>query len=186
MGQKPIEGSNPSLSASFPDQDPHQMTTTRREFVAGSGALVVALANLAACAKREQGAKRSDVEALLADIAEEILSDYPENATAFGVDVGARAALKSRLSDRSPAGQRAIAERVAKRLERLNAIDPASVPEQLRVDLDVVRTAHETAAEGFKYTYGDVALLNSNWSYRNAPYVVAQNTGAFLEIPGLL
>src|SRR5690606_23868664 len=53
-------------------------------------------------------------------------------------------------------------------------------------DLDVVRTAHETAAEGFKFPYGDVALLNQNWSWRNAPYVVAQNTGAFLEIPGLL
>ena len=49
-----------------------------------------------------------------------------------------------------------------------------------------MRTAHETAAEGFKFPYGDVALLNSNWSWRNAPYVVAQNTGAFLEIPSLL
>src|SRR5690606_29432012 len=29
-------------------------------------------------------------------------------------------------------------------------------------------------------------FLNLNWSWRNAPYVVAQNTGAFLEIPGLL
>ena len=36
------------------------------------------------------------------------------------------------------------------------------------------------------FPYGDVALLNSNWSYRNASYVVAQNTGAFLEIPSLL
>jgi len=49
-----------------------------------------------------------------------------------------------------------------------------------------VLTAHETAAEGFKFPYGDVALLNQNWSWRNAPYVVAQNTGAFLEIPSLL
>ena len=49
-----------------------------------------------------------------------------------------------------------------------------------------MRTAHETAAEGFAFPYGDVALLNSNWSWRNAPYVVAQNTGAFLEIPSLL
>jgi uncharacterized protein (DUF885 family) len=50
----------------------------------------------------------------------------------------------------------------------------------------VVRTAHEIALQGFAFPYGDVALLNSNWSWRNAPYVVAQNTGAFLEIPGLL
>ena len=49
-----------------------------------------------------------------------------------------------------------------------------------------MRTAHEFAAEGFAQPYGDSALLNSSWSYRNAPYVVAQNTGAFLEIPSML
>jgi uncharacterized protein (DUF885 family) len=49
-----------------------------------------------------------------------------------------------------------------------------------------MRTAHEFALEGFAFPYGDVALLDSQWSWRNAPYVVAQNTGAFLEIPGML
>jgi uncharacterized protein (DUF885 family) len=49
-----------------------------------------------------------------------------------------------------------------------------------------MRTAHEFAAEGFAFPYGDVAVLNANWSWRNAPYVVAQNTGAFLEIPNIL
>jgi hypothetical protein len=48
------------------------------------------------------------------------------------------------------------------------------------IDLDVVRTAHETAAVRFAFPYGEVALLNSNWSWRNASYVVAQYTGAFL------
>src|SRR4029453_1669482 len=55
-----------------------------------------------------------------------------------------------------------------------------------RVDVDIIRTAHEFANEGFKFPYGDVSVLNQNWAYRNAPYVVAQNTGAFLEIPSLL
>ena len=68
----------------------------------------------------------------------------------------------------------------------MQAIDAAGLDEAARIDLDVVRTAHETAAEGFEFPYGDVALLNQNWSWRNAPYVVAQNTGAFLEIPSLL
>ena len=31
-----------------------------------------------------------------------------------------------------------------------------------------------------------MALLNSNWSYRNSPYVTAQNTGAFIEMPSFL
>jgi uncharacterized protein (DUF885 family) len=50
----------------------------------------------------------------------------------------------------------------------------------------VVRTVHELAVEGFAFPYGEVASLNSNWSYRNSPYAVAQNTGAFVDIPSFL
>ena len=125
-------------------------------------------------------------ETLLAAITEELLVDYPESATQLGIDKGARAALKSKLGDRSAAGQQAIAQRVAQRLERLKAIDMPALGNAARIDVDVVRTAHEFALEGFAFPYGDVALLNSQWSWRNAPYVVAQNTGAFLEIPSLL
>ena len=160
------------------------MTTNRRDFIAGTGAALAALSGLAACAKREPAPRI--VENPLPGIAEEILADYPENATGLGIDTGARAALKAKLSDRSAAGQEAIAKRVAARLERLKAVDANALDEAARIDLDVVRTAHETAAEGFKFPFGDVALLNGNYSYRNAPYVVAQNTGAFLEIPSFL
>ena len=159
------------------------MTTSRREFIAGSGAVIAALASLRA--RASEGAD-SPAEKLLAEIAEEILADYPENATSLGIDNGARAALKARLSDRSANAQLAIAHRVAARLEKLRAIDASALAEGTRIDLDVVRTAHETAAAGLAFPYGEVALLNQNWSWRNAPYVVAQNTGAFLEIPSLL
>ena len=159
------------------------MTTNRRDFIAGTGALIATLASLRA---RAAAGADSAAEKLLAEIAEELLADYPENATGLGIDNGARAALKARLSDRSAAGQAAIARRVSARLERLQAIDACALDEAVRIDLDVVRTAHETAVEGFAFPYGDVALLNQNWSYRNAPYVVAQNTGAFLEIPSLM
>ena len=159
------------------------MTTSRREFIAGTGALVAALAHLRA---RAASGADTAVEKRLAGIADELLADYPENATNLGIDTGPRAPLKARLSDRSAAGQQAIARRVASRLERLSSIDAAALDDRTRIDLDVVRTAHETAAEGFTFPYGDVALLNQNWSYRNAPYIVAQNTGAFLEIPSLL
>ena len=90
------------------------------------------------------------------------------------------------MSDRSPAGQESIQKRVATRLERLKGIDATALSPAARIDVDVLRTAHEFTLEGFAFPYGDVALLNSNWSWRNAPYVVAQNTGAFLEIPSLL
>jgi uncharacterized protein (DUF885 family) len=162
------------------------MTSNRREFIAGTGAALAALSGLAACARKTPGSRPVDVESLLSEVADELLADYPENATGLGIDAGARAALKAKLSDRSAAGQRAIAQRVAARLKRMQAVDAAALDESVRTDLDVVRTAHQTAVEGFAFPYGDVAVLNQNWSYRNAPYVVAQNTGAFLEIPSLL
>jgi uncharacterized protein (DUF885 family) len=164
------------------------MGATRREFLAGTGAAIAAMTNLAACAKREAPAAISaaDVSSSLSGVAEDLLVDYPENATSLGIDTGVRAALKAKLSDRSAAGQAAISKRVTERLAVLKAFDAATLDEAARIDLDVVRTAHETAAEGFAFPYGEVALLNSNWSWRNAPYVVAQNTGTFLEIPGLL
>jgi len=159
------------------------MTTTRRDFVIGTGAALAAskLSAVNAAAEQDAGA-----ENLLATFTEELLVDYPESATMLGIDNGARAALKSKLADRSAAGQETLARRVAQRLERLKSIDIATLGDAARTDVDVMRTAHEFALEGFAFPYGDVALLNSQWSWRNAPYVVAQNTGAFLEIPGML
>lgn len=162
------------------------MNSNRRQFIAGTGAAVAALSGLAARARQAQAASPADVEALLATMAEALLAEYPENATALGIDGGARAALKAKLTDRSAAGQAQIARQVAARLQQLRAVDASTLDEAARTDLDVVRTVHETAVEGFAFPYGDVAVLNQSWSWRNAPYVVAQNTGAFLEIPSLL
>ena len=160
------------------------MNTTRRDFMINSTVALAASqlpAGAAATSEYDAAAER-----LLAEIAEELLADYPESATMLGIDNAARAPLKTRLGDRSAAGQQAIEKRVADRLRRLKTLDPNKLGDAARVDVDVVRTAHEFTLEGFAFPYGDVALLNSNWSWRNAPYVVAQNTGAFLEIPGLL
>ena len=156
---------------------------TRRDFVIGTGA-ALALSNLPAvsASPTNDGPARK----LLDAITEELLVDYPESATQLGIDMGTRAALKSKLADRSATGQKTIAQRVAQRLDRMKSIDMAALGNAARIDVDVMRTAHEFALEGFAFPYGEVALLNSNWSWRNAPYVVAQNTGAFLEIPSLL
>lgn len=159
------------------------MSPNRRDFVIGTGATIAATHLNAEAA---DSARSRTAEPLLSDITEELLVDYPESATQLGIDKGARAALKARLADRSAAGQKVIAQRVAKRIERLKAIDTAALGDAARIDVDVMRTAHEFALDGFAFPYGDMALLNSQWSWRNAPYVVAQNTGAFLEIPGML
>jgi len=123
---------------------------------------------------------------LLEQITEQILNTYPESASSSGIDTDNRKRLKSKLGNRSPEGQTKIKQDVRKTLDKLKAVDTASLPADQALNIDVVRTVYEMTAEGFEFSYGDVALLNSNWSYRNSPYSVSQNTGAFIEIPSFL
>ena len=69
------------------------MSTNRRDFIAGTGALIATLTHLRA---RAADSAASPAEKLLAGIAEELLEDYPENATTLGIDAGARAAPRLR------------------------------------------------------------------------------------------
>ncbi|QUT08163.1 DUF885 domain-containing protein [Sphingobium phenoxybenzoativorans] len=158
------------------------MTTSRRDFLIASGA-TLALSTFPANAAQSSDAK---AEATLSDMAEQMLADYPESATSLGIDKDARAPLKSRLFDRTPAGIEAAKNHALSRLKKLKAIDLKALSAGTATDVDVVRTAHETALEGFAFPFGDMAAINSNWSYRNSPYVVAQNTGAFVETPDFL
>ncbi len=164
------------------------MATDRRQFIAAGSAAILASGIVARAATGAETTTAADSAAsqLLGQFGEELLADYPESATALGVDKGARAALKAQLTDRTAAGQARIAQRARARLAALDALDVAALSAGLRTDIDVLRTAYGFATQGFGFPYGDVALLNLNWSWRNAPYVVAQNTGAFLEIPSLL
>jgi uncharacterized protein (DUF885 family) len=157
---------------------------TRRHFL-GSVAAVAALPLLPGCATRK-ARESGSADALLAQMAEEILAEYPENATSLGLDQDARAGLKSRLADRSLHGRARLAGAAADRLRRLQAVDRTALDPADRIHLGVAETAHRLAVEGFRFPYGDVVTLNQNYSYRNAPYVVAQNTGAFVEVPDFL
>ncbi|HEY1144870.1 MAG TPA: DUF885 family protein, partial [Allosphingosinicella sp.] len=158
----------------------------RRRFLTLAGAFV-AVPALPGCVAAS-GAAPADEEIgrLLGEIAEELLAEYPENASALGLDKDNRAILKATLTDRSVAGNRRRAANAATRLARLKAIDRTALSEATRLDLEVVETAHQLAMDGFRFPFGDVVTLSQQWSYRNAPYVVAQNTGAFIEVPDFL
>jgi uncharacterized protein (DUF885 family) len=158
---------------------------TRRHFLGSAGA-VAALQLLPGCAGRTVRPAAATTQPLLARMAEQILAEYPENATSLGLDKGVRAGLKSRLTDRSLHGRARLAGAAADRLRRLQAVDRTGLDPAEQIHLGVVETAHRLAAEGFRFPYGDVVTLNQNVSYRNAPYVVAQNTGAFVEVPDFL
>lgn len=123
-----------------------------------------------------------DVDVVLGAVAEAYLASYPETATSLGIDTGARAGLKSRLVDRSPAGQQAIAAKLDALIAQLRAIDQAKLDPTTRVHVDAVLTSLESGREGFRLPYGDVAV----GSWRNTPYVVIQNVGAYLDVPRFL
>jgi uncharacterized protein (DUF885 family) len=125
-------------------------------------------------------------EALLSQVAEDLMREYPENASALGLDKDKRAALKSSLTDRSLEGRGKLAATAKARVAKMKAVDRNTLSPAAALDLGVVQTAHELAVEGFDFPYGDAIGLSSQWSYRNAPYVVAQNTGAFVETPDFL
>jgi uncharacterized protein (DUF885 family) len=164
------------------------MTLDRRRFLASTAALA-ATPLLPACAGWQGPPSALDdagVERILAGTAEELLAEYPENATSLGLDKAERAPLKSRLTDRSLEGRARHAAAASARLARLAGLEQTGIGAGALIDLDVAIAAHRLASEGFRFPYGDVVTLSANWSYRNAPYVVAQNTGAFVELPDFL
>ena len=54
----------------------------------------------------------ADAAALLDQIGENYLRFAPESATSLGIDTGARATLRSQLTDRSAEGQQRIADQL--------------------------------------------------------------------------
>ena len=124
----------------------------------------------------------ADALALLDQIGESYLQFAPESATSLGVDTGARAALRAQLANRSAAGQQKIADQVRQDLERAKAFDTSALTHATRTSVEVVRSAYATALEGFALPYGDITV----GSWRNTPYVVIQNVGAYLDLPRFL
>jgi uncharacterized protein (DUF885 family) len=162
------------------------MHLTRRNLLSSVGAAGT-LALLPSCAapisatsaELDGPASNDGTAALLDQIAEEHLQQSPTTATALGIDTGARAALKARLSDSSPAGRdREVAwlRSAVSRLERtkLTGADAAHA--------EIAATTYRNALDGFGFGYGDVATAG----WRNGPYVVAQNMGSYLDVPRFL
>jgi len=161
-----------------------QFELTRRQTVAALAA-TAAFSFLPGC-KVQSGkagaAGDADASKLLDSIAENLLRLSPEGATSLGIDTGNRAGLRSQLGDRSAAGQQKVAATLKADLQRVEAVDTAALSFPVRTSVEVVKSAYKTALEGFALPFGDVAV--GGW--RNTPYVVIQNVGAYLDTPKFL
>lgn len=152
---------------------------TRRAALGGLGATAAAAFSIPA---RAAPAPAADANALLDGIAWRLLDFFPETATSLGIDTGAHAALRAKLGDKSAAAQRAIAALLRADLARIAATDASGLDHSTRTSLAVVKSAYQTALDGFALPYGDITVGN----YRNTPYVVIQNVGAYLDVPKFL
>lgn len=154
---------------------------SRRQTLASFGAGAAGLA-IAGPASALQAPAKSDAQTLLDSVADNLLALSPEGATSLGIDTGARAAERGKLGDRSAAGQKAVASTLKADLAKVRAFDKKGLDHKTRTSLAVVESAYGVALDGFALPYGDVAV--GGW--RNTPYVVIQNVGAYLDVPKFL
>ena len=132
------------------------MTVSRRTLLSQSAAAALAVSlPLSACS--DNSAKTSapvsnptrspDVEtsanALLDQATELMLRAYPESASSAGIDKGDYAGLKSKLTDRSPAGQATIEGNVRAMLKKLKDVDTAALPADTALNVDVVSSVFD-------------------------------------------
>lgn len=161
--------------------NPLSTPVNRRQTLAtlGAGAASVALAHPTSAF---QAPVKTDAEALLDSVADNLLALSPEGATSLGIDTGPRAAMRGKLGDRSAAGIKAVADTLKADLARVRAVKTDGLDHATRTSLAVVDSAYSVALDGFAQPYGDVAV--GGW--RNTPYVVIQNVGAYLDVPKFL
>mgnify|MGYP001279839973 CR=1 FL=1 len=157
----------------------------RRQFLQGVSALAAAAASSSARAAPAPGSEDARLRALLDAFWEEDLDAAPELATSLGLDTGARAGQRARLTDQSRAAREAWVAEHRKRLGRLAAIDAGKLSPAARVDRDVVAYAYaEVADGGGKYRFGEGPAGFSYAPY--SPYVVSQLSGAYQSVPDFL
>ncbi|MES1198965.1 MAG: DUF885 family protein [Pseudomonadota bacterium] len=159
------------------------MHTSRRDMLAGAvafGAFSAIPGSVWA-----QPATHPGLGALLDAFADEIIQNSPETATGLGLDKGARARLKSRLTDRSLAAVAADRAACQSRLRRLAAIDRASLSGADAIRYDAVQYAFQLGADGGGFGYGENGF-GAAMGEAATPYVVSQQGGSYSSVPEFL
>lgn len=160
------------------EKDMQDFTINRRQLLAGTAAV-----GFAGPALAQAGADANADQRLLAlfdAMFAEGIADSPERATALGLDTGANAGLKSRLSDYSRAGRAADLARAKSQLERLRAIPAAQLSPARLLDRDVVEyDLSRRVTNEQRFTFGSAG---GNF----APYVLTHSEGAYRDVPGFL
>ncbi len=150
----------------------------RRGFLEGSAASV--MLGVAKPALAETRNADTPLNVLLQRHSEAYLRRSPEEATGNDFDVGANAALRAKLDDRSLAARAADRGAIKVGLGQLGAIDRSGLSQRAALDLSVAQFVYETLADLLdRYGYVDGNL-------RPSPYVVSQMNGAYYWLPDFI
>lgn len=118
-------------------------------------------------------------DAKLDEIAYKMLAHEPGRATGLGVDKGAYADWRGTFGAPGMEGREAYRATLTELVEDAKAYPKDSLTADQQVGFEVVETAFSSALEGMALPYGDVAV----GSWRNAPYLIIQNVGGYLDLP---
>ncbi|MEM6475824.1 MAG: DUF885 domain-containing protein [Pseudomonadota bacterium] len=158
-----------------------QNNFTRRQALAGLGG-VSALALVPGCATTPTGDSAVSTaagDAKLNDIAYKMLKHEPGRATGLGVDTGDYAIWRGAFGTPGEAGRQEYATTLKELVAEARAFPKDGLTADQQVGFEVVESAFSKALEGMALPYGDVAV----GSWRNAPYVVIQNVGGYIDYP---
>lgn len=160
---------------------------SRRQTLKGlAGASALAL--LPACARSQAAPATNpasgsitglDPDAALDRIAYRMLAHEPGRATGLGVDTGEFSAWRATFGTAGEEGRSAYASTLKELVAEARAYPRAGLTSDQQIGFEVVESAFSKALEGMAMPYGDVAV----GSWRNAPYVVIQNVGGYIDMP---
>ena len=149
----------------------------RRQFLlcgaAATGAL--ALAGCAVVPRSGSGGARQ----LYDRIFQAMLRESPELATGLGLDTGANADLRSRLSPSGPAGKMGAYKPMVEQLPALRRLAGAGMQGRDKAFLDTILWLGERVEEVSRTPYG-------TFDGYPVPYVLSQLTGSYQSVPDFL
>jgi uncharacterized protein (DUF885 family) len=156
------------------------MTFDRRRLLAAAAA-----SGLTAAAPKPRRSADAAIAGYFDQVSERLLKASPEFATGLGLDTGARAALKSQLSDASMAHIHADRAFCREGLAKLATFPDAQLSPAARLNKAVVGYAFELGREAAPFDFGENTMLSA-MSEAAGPYVVSQQSGAYSAVPEFL
>ncbi|HUP67478.1 MAG TPA: DUF885 family protein [Sphingomicrobium sp.] len=158
----------------------------RREFL-GTAAAAGLLAGCKISGGSGSGqAASGDLAQQLQGIADQLLAEYPQNATILGIAKDQFAPLAHQWQDQTPAGVAARKQHIGERLQTLKSLDLSGLSNPDQLNGAVALQAHELAQAGYEFGFGDPLVLDPNNGFRNTPYVVNQLGSSYTDLPDFL